>query len=324
MRSKGIKVPKIYAENILEELKEKGFLNKNLKLKHDNDYLIIPVEDSFNSNDYEISYHDFEELVERKSYKDYLNIDEEIKKRLPTSYDRIGDIVIIKLDDDLLGYAKNIAESIIRFHKNVRTVAIDYGVKGEYRIRNLKVILGNIEDTIYVENGVKMYVNPFMVYFSPRLANERKNIADMVYENEIVFDLFCGSGPFSLNIAKKKNSIIYSVDKNPYGIKLLKRSIVMNKFDNIIPIVGDVRVILNNLPYADRIIMDLPFNSTEFLKYVKDNVKIGTKIHLYLISDKNKFHVINENWVKIENVYEVHQYSPNMSMFRIDLEVVRF
>ena len=324
MISKGIKVPKIYAENILKELKEKGFFNKKLKLKHDNDYLIIPVEDRFNSNDYEISYYDFEELVERKSYKDYLDIDDEIKKRLPTSYDRIGDIVIIKLEDDLLKYAKNIAESILKFHKNVRTVAIDYGVKGEYRIRNLKIVFGNDDDTIYIENGVKMYVNPFKVYFSPRLANERKRIADKVNENEIIFDLFCGSGPFSMNIAKKKNSIIYSVDKNPYGIELLKRSKVMNKFNNIIPIVGDVRVILNNLPPADRIIMDLPFNSTEFLKYVKNNVKIGTKIHLYLILDKNESPKINENWVKIESVDEVHQYSPNMSMFRIDLEVVKF
>ncbi|MGC8646920.1 MAG: class I SAM-dependent methyltransferase [Thermoplasmata archaeon] len=321
MKGKGIRIPKNNAQNIINEIKRKNYYNNDLKIIDDGDFIIIPVKDYFSLTDYKISEYEFNEMVRKRNYRDFLNLDEEIKKMLPKSYDRIGNIVIIKLEKNLTEYEKEISEAILKMHKNVRTVAVDSGVKGEFRIRNLKIIHGNVEDTIYVENGIRMFANPFKVYFSPRLSNERKYISDIIEDNEVVFDLFCGSGPFSMNIARKRKAIIYSIDKNPYGIFLLRKSMKINNIENIIPIAGDIRIVLNNLPIADRIIMDLPFNSKDFLKYVRNNVRSGTKIHMYTMSERQNLMKMDEEWVSLKNITEVHQYSPRISMFRIDMEV---
>ncbi len=321
MKGKGIRIPKNSAQNIINEIKRKNYYNNDLKIIDDGNFIIIPVKDYFSLTDYKISEYEFDEMVRKRNYRDFLNLDEGIRKMLPKSYDRIGNIVIIKLEKNLTEYEKEISEAILKMHKNVRTVAVDTGVKGEFRIRNLKIIHGNVEDTIYVENGIRMFANPFKVYFSPRLSNERKYISDIIEDNEVVFDLFCGSGPFSMNISRKRKAIIYSIDKNPYGIFLLRKSMKINNIENIIPIAGDIRIVLNNLPVADRIIMDLPFNSKDFLKYVRNNVRSGTKIHMYIMSERQNLMKMDEEWVSLKNITEVHQYSPRISMFRIDMEV---
>ena len=63
------------------------------------------------------------------------------------------------------------------------------------------------------------------VYFSPRLATERKRITDQVKNNEIIVDMFAGIGPFSISIARKHKVKIYAIDINPYAYKYLKKNI---------------------------------------------------------------------------------------------------
>ena len=69
-------------------------------------------------------------------------MNDEIRDLAPRSFDIFGEIAIIKLVDDLRNYEKEIAEALLLSHTNVRTVCLDSGVHGEFRLRDLRLIGG--------------------------------------------------------------------------------------------------------------------------------------------------------------------------------------
>ena len=121
-------------------------------------------------------------------------------------------------------------------------------------------------ETIHKEYGIRFKLNPSTVYFSPRLATERSRIVDEVKENEIIIDFFAGIGSFPISIAHVKNALIYSVDINPEAFKYVNENIKLNKLvGEVIPIEGDIREVIKDLPLADRILMNLPGTAKDFL-----------------------------------------------------------
>ena len=67
------------------------------------------------------------------------------------------------------------------------------------------------------------------VYFSPRLATERKRVQELTNDGEEILDMFAGIGPFPIVIAKEKNVNITAVDINEHAIKYLNENIKLNK-----------------------------------------------------------------------------------------------
>jgi len=318
--SKAIKVDIKDLAEFLNFLKEKEILDKNLKIKKDGNIAYIPVLGEIKG--FEIIETDFEQIKRFKSYKDYLSFPDEVIHNLPNSYDIVGDIIIIKLKDEFMKYAEDVGKALLKFHKNMKTVALDMGVKGELRIRELKVIFGDGLETIHMENGIKIYVNPGKSYFSPRLSSERYRVMQKVRENETIIDMFCGVGPFSLLIAKNKKVKIYAIDKNPIALEYFHRSVLLNKINDINIIQGDIKERIDELPLADRIIMDLPFYSLSFMDYALKKSRKGTILHLYVITDdENSVLSDFEGKFKIIEYGIVHGYSPKENMFYFDLEV---
>lgn len=320
MISKAIKVELRYLNENLNFLKEKGILNRNLKIRKDGNIAYIPVLNEIEGM--ETLEMDFETIEKIKSYREFLNLSKEIIDELPKSYDIIGDIIIIKLKNDFLKYSNEIGEALLKFHKNMKTVALDLGVQGELRIRNLKVIAGDGLDTIHKENGIRIFVNPGESYFSPRLASERMRVLNKVKDGETIIDMFCGVGPFSILIGKNRNVKIYAIDKNEKAIGYLKKSIEINKINNVFPIAGDVKEKIDELPLADRIIMDLPFYSMNFLDLALKKSKKGGIIHIYVITE-NEDEILEQFKTKF-NIMEkgiVHGYSPKENLFYFDLQV---
>ncbi|MDP8011325.1 MAG: class I SAM-dependent methyltransferase [Thermoplasmata archaeon] len=320
MISKAIKVELRYLNENLNFLKEKGILNRNLKIRKDGNIAYIPVLNEIEG--IETLEMDFETIEKIKSYREFLNLSKEIIDELPKSYDIIGDIIIIKLKNDFLKYSNEIGEALLKFHKNMKTVALDLGVQGELRIRNLKVIAGDGLDTIHKENGIRIFVNPGESYFSPRLASERMRVLNKVKDGETIIDMFCGVGPFSILIGKNRNVKIYAIDKNEKAIGYLKKSIEINKINNVFPIAGDVKEKIDELPLADRIIMDLPLYSMNFLDLALKKSKKGGIIHIYVITE-NEDEILEQFKTKF-NIMEkgiVHGYSPKENLFYFDLQV---
>lgn len=334
MKSRCIAVPFHKGEEVRLALIEKGMLQVDLSIDKDKDYIYMPinVETKEDVLGYTVSERNFE--MRKKgisSYKDIVEIPRELQTLLPTSFDVIGKQAIIKLPDELLDYKEDIAKAILAANKNIETIALDYGVEGEKRVRNLRIIAGKqISETIHKEYGIELKIDPSLVYFSPRLATERWRIAQLVEEGEIVIDMFCGVGPFSILIAKqRKPKKIYSIDINENAIHYLNKNISRNKVPNVEPLHGDSGVLVPNLEKADRIIMNLPHSSFEFLQPALSNIKSSGIIHYYEIlghdnmeeRKKDIFGIAEKNGVRVDvqNEIEVHTYSPNSSLYCFDL-----
>jgi tRNA (guanine37-N1)-methyltransferase len=336
MKSHCIAVPTRKGEEVRKALLEKGMLRKNLGIARDDEFVYIPILDTKEKKvlGFEIIERDFRELQKRsKNYKDIVEVPEDVRASLPSSFDVIGRVAIIKLPDELLIYKQEIGEAILKANKSIETVVIDTGVEGKERVRRLEIIAGKMNtQTIHKEYGIELEMDPSKVYFSPRLATEHWRIAQMVENDEVVLDMFCGVGPFSILIAKHLNpKKIYALDVNEDAIRYLKRNIERNKISNVTALHGDSKVLVPNLESADRIIMNLPFSAFEILPIAFSNVKNNGIIHFYeVLSDEKK----DDRFVEIVRIAEgqgvritrlgdraVHTYSPGSSLYCFDLKV---
>jgi len=296
----GIYVSLKQAESMHRFLLKNNLLRNDLKIVKDKKRIYFPVTDIPKSL---ISYKIVKEFENRltkpKSYKEIVSIPDEVKHELPTSYDVVGDILLIKLPQHLLNYQHKIGKSLLKSDKNIRTVCVIEPVAGEFRTRNIKIIAG-VKRTIttHKEYGLTFDVDIKKSYFSSRLATERKRIANLVKPNEIIVDMFAGVAPFSIMIAKYAHpKMIYAIDKNKDAATLAKKNIIRNNvLDKIDSIHADAKDIhLHVKQKADRIIMNLPFSAYMFFSYALKIAKPHAIIHYYdILKDKEVQDRINK------------------------------
>lgn len=275
---------------------------------------------------------EFEERdVPETDYRKFVDISEELREQLPTSFDVVGDIAIIRLPDDLVPFAGDVGDAMRKVMPRLRTVAMDRGVQGEFRVRSLEVVSGEPSMvTTHTEYGLRFKVDVSTVYFNPRLAGERRRVSHLVREGEVVIDMFAGVGPFSLMISKYSSPReVHAIDINPDAIVLMRENIEINKVEVVNPLLGDARELMPDLPAADRIIMNLPHSAHEFLQDASLNLKPGGTIHLYAISERDEVNDLVSSWISLQRgkgidldlsrLEELKTYSPTMSVYSVDL-----
>nr|CCE70135.1 TPA: Methyltransferase [Pyrococcus abyssi GE5] len=329
MMTLAVKVPLKEGEIVRRRLIELGALDNTYKIKREGNFLLIPVK--FPVKGFEVVEAELEQVSRRpNSYREIVNVPQELRRFLPTSFDIIGNIAIIEIPEELKGYAKEIGRAIVEVHKNVKAVYMKGSkIEGEYRTRELIHIAGeNITETIHRENGIRLKLDVAKVYFSPRLATERMRVFKMAQEGEVVFDMFAGVGPFSILLAKKAE-LVFACDINPWAIKYLEENIKLNKVNNVVPILGDSREIEVK---ADRIIMNLPKYAHEFLEHAISCINDGGVIHYYGFGpegDPYGWHLerirelANKFGVKVEVLGKrvIRNYAPRQYNIAIDFRV---
>ena len=286
---KCVKVPLKQLNDTRIKLMENGQMNMEYRIKACKDYGYIPIND--NINDYEIVdielepikkvAHNFSELLEDELSKSEI-------ENLRTSFDTIGDIVILEIPDDLINKKQMIGDAALEFTKRKSVYMKKSAIKGTTRVRELEFLSGNDDSiTIHKEHGARLKLDVREVYFSPRLATERKRVMESVKNGEKILDMFCGIGPFPIVIAKNKNVDITAVDINDKAIKYLNGNIKLNKLKgNIKTYCGDVRDVANSFNTKfDRIIMNLPGLAYTFLDVSVDLIKNEGIINYYEFSD---------------------------------------
>ncbi len=209
------------------------------------------------------------------------------------AFDVVGDIAVLKIPESLLPKKKIIGEALMRVHSHVKTVLNQTSpVSGEFRTRSVEVIAGEPKTTtIYRENGCLFKVDIEKAYFSPRLATERRRIANLVRPGEVITNLFAGVGGYSIVAAKKSQARkIYSIDINPAAFESMVENIRINKVgDRVVPILGDARDVVNERigGEADRVLMPLPELGHEFLTVAIDAMKpTGGVVHYYTFGNE--------------------------------------
>src|SRR3989338_7548214 len=171
---------------------------------------------------------------------------------IPRSYDFFGSVVLAKFPkESSLKDRKNFAEGIMKNNPGVKTVLEKTGkFKGRLRKQETKFILGEkTKEVLYRENGCVFRFNIDSTYFSPRLSNERKEIASKIKKGDDVLVMFSGVAPFSIVIAKNsKAKKIVSIEINREATKYAKFNVELNKLKNKIEVVqGNVKNFVKKL-----------------------------------------------------------------------------
>jgi tRNA (guanine37-N1)-methyltransferase len=205
-----------------------------------------------------------------------------------SAFDQIGDIVIIKIPDNLMPKKKLIADMILAHVKSAKAVFAQVSpVKGDYRVRHLEFVAGeNRTITEYKEHGCRFRVDVAKTYFSPRLSTERLRIANMVGEGETIVNMFAGVGTYSILMARmNKTCKVYSIDSNAVAAELCEANAKLNKVqDRVVSIHGDAgKVIKDELAgQADRVLMPLPERAKEFVDSAVLALKKKGVVHYFI------------------------------------------
>ncbi len=209
------------------------------------------------------------------------------------AYDVVGNIAIIDVPKELVKKEKLIAEKIIEMNKNIETVVKKVGVRaGIYRRQKLKIVAGKrTKVATYKENNIVLRFDVEKIYFSPRLATERKRITELVKPGENILVMFSGCGVYPIVMSRNSRAnLIYCVEKNPVAHKFAIENVRMNKVNNVFLILGDVKKVVPNLYIKfDRILMPLPKGASKYLDLAFCVSKRGTIIHFYDFLTENDF-----------------------------------
>jgi tRNA wybutosine-synthesizing protein 2 len=202
---------------------------------------------------------------------------------LPKKWEKIGDILIIKLPEELRAESKLIAP-IYGKSLNCKSVIEDLGgIKGVERKPVVKLIWGEKNtETIHLENGIKYKLDPLKIMFSSGNLSERIRMAKINCKGEIVVDGFAGIGYFTLPLAKHgKPRKIYACELNSLAFSYLEENIKLNGVEQIVkPLFGDYREVAPE-HCADRIILGYLKSSSDFLEKAMRVLKEGGIIHYH-------------------------------------------
>jgi tRNA (guanine37-N1)-methyltransferase len=241
-------------------------------------------------------------LLLRDAVKSFVPAD--LLPLVPRSFDAIGDIAILELNRNeqtlLEPFIIQIAQTLLDSHHEFRAVFGKAGdVDGVFRVRSLRHLAGDPTPiTIHRENNCAFRVNIQETFFTPRLVFERKRLAEYPQiwpQDSIIWDMFCGVGPYTIQIAKKSpSSPIIATDINEIAIKLLHENLQLNKIPSKIDCyVQDLGSVQNNPHFhqyfgkVGRFLMNLPERNLEFLPQIPPFIHPkGALLHIYQFNAK--------------------------------------
>lgn len=260
---------------------------------------------------------------------------------LNPSYDLLGNVAIVKFSPETKsGEKKKFASDFLKRHKAVKTVLEKVGkFKGRLRKQETKFIVGEkTKEALYRENGCVFRFNVDKTYFSPRLSNERKEVASKIKKGESVLVMCAGVSPYSIVIARNsKAKEVFSNEINREANKYGKLNIELNKVkDRVFLAPGDIKKVTNKLAVAgkkfDVIVMARPQLKDSFLKEAFSLSKRGTRVYYYGFCGQEETKEIVElvkseakkakRKIKILNEKVAGEIGPYRVRFRVDFKVL--
>jgi tRNA (guanine37-N1)-methyltransferase len=254
------------------------------------------------------------------------------------AYDIFGNLAVMKFDRSVkLKDKKKAAEKILKSNKSIKTVLEKTGkFKGRLRLMQTKHLAGEkTKDSLYKENNCVFRFHIDETYFSPRLSNERKQIARAVKKGENVLVMFGGVAPYAIVITKNsKARKIVSVEINRKASKYAKLNVELNKVKDKVEIVqGDVKRVVPRLKKKfEVIVMPRPQLKESFLKYAFKASKKGTRIYYYdFCKTDEKKDVVEKieaeakkarKKIKILKTKNAGEIAPYRFRVRVDLKVL--
>lgn len=283
VKGNAIVVNKRDASFAIRWLIERDILDDGRKIRRYNDKVEIPVKKIPDIN------IDFEIVKQIPRYRNIFVPYEEIRKQLrgkiseedyrllPRKWEKIGDVLIIKMR----GIKEK--EKIARVYANVlncKAVLEDFGIYGVERKPVMKFLYGNNAETIHIENRIKYKLNVEKIMFSSGNIDERIRMAGVAKKDEVVVDMFAGIGYFTLPIAVYSGAKVYACEINPLAYRYLKENIKLNGVEELVEArLGDCRKVAP-AKVADRVVMGY-LDSIHFIEYALKCLKNGGILHIH-------------------------------------------
>ena len=253
-------VPNHEVESVLDILRENGWLASGMRIfpSEEGDRRLVPLDILAPATlpppleTFDIAHR--EGLEDDRIDSDWLNhlsllVDQDVldenREEWPSSHEFIGDMMIVRIEDEISEFAMQIAEAKLRSHPHVRLVLSDEGEQGELRIRKLTPIGARVDGAVVTtdiptsasstrvlvrEAGRSIACDPNRAYFSTKLQTERmetlalsKELAELLGRPIRVCDPFCGVGP-ALSALLAESGLVADAmasDLNPDAIELL-------------------------------------------------------------------------------------------------------
>ncbi len=256
------------------------------------------------------------------------------------AYNILGNIAIVNFPDKYKGSKKKFAMNILKDNNAVSTVLEKSGkFSGRLRKMKTKHLAGKkTKEVLYRENGCEFRFNIDDTYFSPRLSNERKEIASKIKKGDEVLVMFAGVAPFSIVIAKNsKVGRVYSNEINKKANEYAKLNIERNHLKNKIELLpGDIKRVSGRIKGKkkfDMIVMPRPQLKDTFLKEAFALSKTGTRVFYYDFCKQDETDMIIEKIaeeakkarkkIKILSVKKAGEIAPYKIRCRIDFILMK-
>ncbi len=257
------------------------------------------------------------------------------------SFDRLGNIALVKFSRDVKSKdKKQFAVKILHENPAMRTVLEKIGgFKGRLRKQETKYIAGEkTKEVLYKENGCVFRFNIDKTYFSPRLSNERKEIASLIKKGEEVLVMFSGVAPYPIVIARNsKARKVFSVEINKEASKYAEMNVELNNVRDRVEIIqGDIKRIEKKFKKIgkkfDVIVMPRPQLKESFLHEAFILSKKNTRIYYYdFCGMEEKEKIIekikneakkNRKKIKILKTKIAGEIAPYKIRFRVDFVIL--
>ncbi|MDP6661349.1 MAG: hypothetical protein QF760_01705 [Candidatus Thalassarchaeaceae archaeon] len=264
-----LRVPNRLVEEVLGHLRGNDWVAPGMRilLSEDSEYRLIPL-DAGAPIEFPIPLDDFEAIEHEGAADERVDSDwwshlarmvgqdevERHRETWPSSHEFIGDMMVLRIDDEVAEHSSAIAEAKLRSHPHIRLALRDNGVQGELRIRDLSPIGARIGDEIVVgeipselcetrvllrESGRSILCDPTRAYFSTKLQTERletlelsKQLRQILGRPLRICDPFCGVGPALATLLGEPglSSDILAADLNPQAVEMLLDN--LRRWDN--------------------------------------------------------------------------------------------
>jgi len=266
-------VPRENAERLRMHLRSEGLLDPARKITSRNGEVVMPILSRMLANVKEfgarVSYDEHPVVRETKpdpyeSIAAVVDIEPGLKPQLPRKWEKIGDVLVLRLPDGLAAHREKVAKAYAEV-LGAKAVLLDVrGIEGEWRLPRVEKIWGGDTETVHLEGGVRFKLDPAKVMFSSGNLPERIRMGHASRAGETVVDMFAGIGYFTIPMAvHSRPDRIYACEVNPTAFHYLEENCRINRAVNVTPMLGDCR---ETAPegVADRVIMGY-LRAQEFL-----------------------------------------------------------
>ena len=210
-------------------------------------------------------------------------------ERKQRAFDLLGNIAIVNFSEETkLKEKKEFANKLLKENRITTVLEKEGKIHGRLRKITTKHIAGEkTKEVLYRENGCVFRFNVDTTYFSPRLSNERKEIASLIKKNDEVLVMCAGVSPYPIVIGKNsKVKRIVSNEINREANKYSKLNIELNKLKDRVELIGgDIKKVApkmaKNKEKFDVIVMARPNLKDPFLQEAFMLSKKGTRIYYY-------------------------------------------